>query len=454
MREFRLLVLFLLLMLGGGLSLSAQNRVISGKVFDAEQQPMVGVTVQIEGTTRGTISSADGSFELEVPAEEVILNVSFMGFVSQKVNIPPTQTHVTINLMEDVFLLDETVVVGYGKQKRVNLTGSVAVVGGKELEDRVAHSVTHMLQGSVAGLNITTSSGRPGSTPSINVRGVTSINGAEPLVLIDGTPGDLDRINPNDVESISVIKDAAAAAVYGARAAFGVILVTTKSGTARDGKALVRYSSRFGWEESTTSTDYEDRGYWSVYTVNKFWEADSGTKYFNYTDKDMQQLLARVNDKEEHPDRPWVIEDVRNGRNQWVYYGNYDWWDMMYRSKQPVQKHNVSLSGGSKDIKYLVSGALDKQEGIQKQHPDIFEKYNLRSKNDFNINKITKFSNNTSFYTSKYTSIGDGSIDNTLGYSGRHALANIPMKNPDGSWVYGTPYSSYKVGNGRHIMVG
>jgi TonB-linked SusC/RagA family outer membrane protein len=441
-------------MLGGGLSLSAQNRVISGKVFDAEQQPMVGVTVQIEGTTRGTISSADGSFELEVPEEEVILNVSFVGFVSQKVNIPPTQTHVTINLMEDVFLLDETVVVGYGKQKRVNLTGSVAVVGAKELEDRVAHSVTHMLQGSVAGLNITTSSGRPGSTPSINVRGVTSINGAEPLVLIDGAVGDLNRINPNDVESISVIKDAAAAAVYGARAAFGVILVTTKSGTKRDGKAMVRYSSRLGWEESTTSTDYENRGYWSVYTVNKFWNANSGTLYFNYTDQDMQQLLARVNDKEEHPDRPWVVEDVRNGRNQWVYYGNYDWWDMMYRSTRPVQKHSVSLNGGSEDVTYLVSGAYDKQEGIQRQHPDVFEKYNLRSKIDFNINNWATLSNNTSFYTSKYTSLGDGSIDNTLGYSGRHALANIPMKNPDGSWVYSTPYSSYKVGNGRHIMLG
>lgn len=114
-----------------------------------------------------------------------------------------------------------------------------------------------MLQGSVAGLNITTSSGKPGSTPSLNIRGVNSINSADPLVLIDGVVGDLNRVNPNDVESISIIKDASAAAVYGARAAFGVILVTTKSGSAKDGKATVRYSGRFGWEEATTSTDYE-----------------------------------------------------------------------------------------------------------------------------------------------------------------------------------------------------
>ncbi len=454
MRVCRPFVLFLLMMLGGELSLLAQNRVISGKIFDAEQQPMIGVTVQLDGTTKGVISSVDGTFALEVPSGEATLNVSFVGYITQKVRIAPNQTEVTINMTEDAVLLEEAIVVGYGTQKRVNLTGSVSVVGGKELEDRVAHSVTHMLQGAVSGLNITTSSGRPGSTPSINVRGVTSINGAEPLVLIDGAVGDLNRINPNDVESISVIKDAAAAAVYGARAAFGVILVTTKSGTARDGKALVRYSSRLGWEESTTSTDYENRGYWSVYTVNKFWKADSGTLYFNYTDQDMQQLLARVNDKTEHPDRPWVVEDVRNGRNQWVYYGNNDWWDMLFREKRPVQKHSVSLNGGSKDVKYLISGAFDKQEGIQKQNPDVFQKYNLRSKLDFNINKWATLSNNTSFYTSKYNSLGDGSVDNTIGYSARHALANIPMKNPDGSWVYGTPYSSYKVANGRHIILG
>lgn len=454
MRECRLFVLFLLLIVGGGLSLSAQNRVISGKVFDNDQEPMVGVTIQLEGTSTGTISSIDGDFTLEVSSGEAVLNVSFVGYVTQNVKIAANQTDVTIHMQEDAFLLEETVVVGYGTQKRVNLTGSVATVGSRELEDRVAHSVTHMLQGAVPGLNITTSSGKPGSAASINVRGTTSINGAEPLVLIDGAEGDLNRVNPNDVESISVIKDASAAAVYGARGAFGVILVTTKSGTAKDGKATVRYSSRLGWEESTTSTDYENRGYWSVYTVNKFWKADSGTLYFNYTDKDMQQLLARVNDKTEHPDRPWVVEEIRNGRNQWVYYGNNDWWDMMYRPRRPVQNHSVSMSGGSKDVKYLVSGAYDRQEGIQRQNPDVFRKYNLRSKIDFNINKWATLSNNASFYSSKYTSLGDGSVDNTIGYSARHALANIPMKNPDGSWVYGTPYSSYKVGNGRHIMLG
>lgn len=455
MKVFKLFVLLLLLLAAESISaLSAQNRVVSGKVLDAQQEPLAGVTIQVSGTSKGSITAADGSFELQVSSEAIVLNFSYVGYLSQKVKVTPNQKNITVYLQEDAILLDEAVVIGYGTQKKVNLTGAIATVGSKTLENRVSHSLTNMLQGSVAGLNITTSSGVPGSSPDINVRGVTSINGAEPLMLIDGAVGDLNRVNPNDVESISVIKDASAAAVYGARAAFGVILVTTKSGSAQDGKATVRYNGRIGWESPTTSTDYETSGYWSVYTINKFWKADSGTLYLNYTDHDMQQLLARVNDKTEHPDRPWVVEDERNGRNQWVYYGNYDWWHMQYRDNHPVQQHNVSISGGTKDIKYLISGAYDYQNGILKMNPDVYRKYNLRSKIDIRINKWATMSNNTSFYGSQYSFQGDGSVENTIAYGARHALACFPMQNPDGSWLYGTPYLNYKVGNGRHIILG
>lgn len=456
MRVIKPLVLSLLLLIAGtAMSLSAQNRVVSGKVLDAQEQPMFGVVVQVEGTTLGDATSDDGSFKFEVPQGEVVLKVSLIGYLSQTVKVPANKSTVTVYLQEDVIQLDEAVVVGYGTQKRVNLTGSVSVVSNKDIENRVAQSATHMLQGTVAGLNITTSSGKPGSTAAINIRGTTSINGeSEPLVIIDGAVGDLNRINPNDIEAISVIKDGSAAAVYGARAAFGVILVTTKSGSAKDGKATVRYSGRLGWQAPTTSTDYESRGYWSVYTVNKFFSADSGNNYFEYNDRDMQQLLARVHDKTEHPDRPWVVREERNGKDQWLYYGNNDWWNMLYRDNRPTQQHNISLSGGSKDIKYLVSGAYDRQEGMLKQYPDTYNKYNLRSKIDFRINQWATLSNNTSFFSSKYTALGNGSIDDTIAYSARHALANIPMQNPDGSWIYGTPYSTYKVANGRHIILG
>ena len=434
--------------------LSAQNRSISGKVFDTNEEPLIGVTVTIENTTIGAITDIDGAFTLQVPEGKVVLNVSYVGFVPQKVTVASGQSNVTVRLSEDAVLLNEVVVVGYGKQKKVNLTGAVASVGGEELENRVTKSLSSMLQGTVAGLNVTTSSGVPGSSASINVRGITSIHESEPLVLIDGAVGDIDRVNPNDVESISVIKDASAAAIYGARAAFGVILVTTKSGVAKDGKATVRYSGRFGWQAPTTSTDYETTGYWSVYTINQFWQANSGTLYVDYTDQDMQELWNRVNDKTEHPDRPWVVEDVRNGRNQWVYYGNYDWWHSLYRDNRPMQQHNVSISGGKDDVKYFVSGSYDKQTGILRENPDIYRKYNLRSKIDFRINEWLTMSNNTSFYSSQYSYLGDGDVENTLAYSARHALACFPQKNPDGSWLYSTPYLNYKVANGRHILLG
>lgn len=434
--------------------LSAQNRSISGKVFDTNEEPLIGVTVTIENTTIGAITDIDGAFTLQVPEGKVVLNVSYVGFVPQKVTVASGQSNVTVRLSEDAVLLNEVVVVGYGKQKKVNLTGAVASVGGEELENRVTKSLSSMLQGTVAGLNVTTSSGVPGSSASINVRGITSIHESEPLVLIDGAVGDIDRVNPNDVESISVIKDASAAAIYGARAAFGVILVTTKSGAAKGGKATVRYSGRFGWQAPTTSTDYETTGYWSVYTINQFWQANSGTLYVDYTDQDMQELWNRVNDKTEHPDRPWVVEDVRNGRNQWIYYGNYDWWHSLYRDNRPMQQHNVSISGGKDDVKYFVSGSYDKQTGILRENPDIYRKYNLRSKIDFRINEWLTMSNNTSFYSSQYSYLGDGDVENTLAYSARHALACFPQKNPDGSWLYSTPYLNYKVANGRHILLG
>lgn len=455
MNILKSVVLFLILLLAGSsMVLSAQNRSISGKVFDTNEEPLIGVTVTIENTTIGAITDIDGAFTLQVPEGKVVLNVSYVGFVPQKVTVASGQSNVTVRLSEDAVLLNEVVVVGYGKQKKVNLTGAVASVGGEELENRVTKSLSSMLQGTVAGLNVTTSSGVPGSSASINVRGITSIHESEPLVLIDGAVGDIDRVNPNDVESISVIKDASAAAIYGARAAFGVILVTTKSGAAKDGKATVRYSGRFGWQAPTTSTDYETTGYWSVYTINQFWQANSGTLYVDYTDQDMQELWNRVNDKTEHPDRPWVVEDVRNGRNQWVYYGNYDWWHSLYRDNRPMQQHNVSISGGKDDVKYFVSGSYDKQTGILRENPDIYRKYNLRSKIDFRINEWLTMSNNTSFYSSQYSYLGDGNVENTLAYSARHALACFPQKNPDGSWLYGTPYLNYKVANGRHILLG
>ena len=441
-----------------GFSAFAQNRELSGVVLDATDFPLVGVAVIVEGTTNGVMTAEDGTFALTVPATEVILNVSSLGYETKLVTVPSGQDKITIYLAEDNMMIDETVVVGYGTQKKVNLTGAVGVVDSKQLEDRTSHNLSAMLQGSVPGLNISTSSGNPGSSGSLNIRGIGSIgSGADtsPLVLIDGVEGEIDRVNPADVESISVIKDASAAAVYGARGAFGVILITTKKGSDNEGKATVRYSGRFGWEEPTTSTDYETTGYWSAYIHNMFWKADNAnSKYLQYNDYDMQQLLLRVNDKTEHPDRPWTVIENRNGKDTYMYYANTDWWHELFVDRHPVQQHQISLSGGSKGVKYYLSGAFDQQTGIVKANPDVFTKYNLRSKIDFQINKYAKMTNNTSFYSSVYDYPGVGNIENAIAYAANHGLANFPLQNPDGSWIYSTPHLNYKVANGRHIVYG
>jgi len=453
MKVIKLFVASLFLVLGSMASLSAQNRDVSGQVLDAQQQPIIGAAVLASG--KGEVTDVNGNFSLSVPEGDVEIEVSCLGYVTKKVTVPAVQSKITVILDEDNMLIEETVVVGYGTQKKVNLTGAVSVVDNKQLEDRTSHNLVTMLQGSVPGLNITTQTGNPGSTGKLNIRGFTSFNEAEPIVLIDGAIGDLEDVNPNDVESISVIKDAAAAAVYGARGTYGVILVTTKKGTDADGKAKVRYSGRFGWEEPTTSTDYESRGYWSVYTLDLFWKTQSGApSYTGYTQHDMMELLARVNDRTEHPDRPWVVEEVRNGKPQWVYYANTDWYHEMFVDRHPVQQHNVSVSGGNKTVKYFVSAGYDRQTGILKMTPDVFQKVNLRAKIDADLKKWLKLSNNTSFYNSDYSYVGVGS-DQDVFRNLRHTPASFPLFNPDGTGLYNNPLivgGNYNVANGRQIV--
>ena len=458
MKQIKLILVSVVLTLVTGLGLTAQNQrtQLSGVVQDGAGQPVVGAVAMVSGTNNAAVTDLDGHFTLRVPSGEVVLEVSCLGYTTQTLTLGAAQRSITVVLEEDNMMLEETVVVGYGVQKKVNLTGAVTSVDTKDLQDRTTHNLTNMLQGAVPGLNISTSAGNPGSAGSLNIRGVTSINEADPLVLIDGTEGDLSRVNPSDVANISVIKDASAAAIYGARAAYGVILVTTKTGDEKSGKATVRYGGRWGWEQPTVSTDFETRGYWSVYTVDKFWASDAGKNYTTYNAHDMAELLARVNDVTENPARPWVVEEVRNGRKQWVYYANTDWYHELYNDQHPVQQHNVSVTGGNKDIKYYLSAAYDRQSGVIKMNPDVFQKYNLRAKIDARINKYMRISNNTAFFSSAYNYPGGSSIQDSFAYAARHALASFPLQNPDGSWLYGTPLisGSYNVANGRHLLFG
>ena len=207
----------------------AQTRVVSGQVFDAAKQPLMGITV-MSSPSNGVVTDMNGAFSLTVPSEAVTLEFVCLGYSTVRQTVQPAQDNITVYMTEDAMNLQETVVVGYGVQKKVNLTGAVSTVTSKELDNRTSPTLTHMLQGSVPGMFVSTSNGSPDDVASINIRGYNSINGGSPLVLIDGVEGDLTRVDPNQIESVSILKDGSGS-IYGARAGNGVILVTTKTGT-------------------------------------------------------------------------------------------------------------------------------------------------------------------------------------------------------------------------------
>lgn len=420
------------------------ERTLTGTVLDANDEPLAGVAVMVKGTRTGVATGIDGKFELTFPdyGSPVTVEVSSLGYVTKTVAVPANKDNIVVYLQEDAIMMDETVVVGYGTQKKVNLTGAVATVEAADLANRATSTLGHMLQGSVPGLNVTMSSGRPGNSVALNIRGVNSINGGSPLVLIDGVEGNLDTVNPNDVESISVIKDASSSAIYGARASFGVILVTTKQGEDTGGKAKFSYSGKFGFTAPTTSTDYETRGYYSVYVNDLFMYNYNGTKYSTYTEDDMNELWLRRNDKVEDPSRPWVVIDQRNGRDQYVYYANTDWYHYLFQDIKPTQTHNLTFSGGAKRFKYFVSAGYHDQEGQFRVNTDKFTRLDFRSKISFDVTDWLNISNNTSYYKSWYTYPGSSGVNTAFSLMTVHALASYPTRNPDGSSLYITTAST------------
>lgn len=423
----------------------AAAKVVEGVITDPSGEPIIGATVKEDGSNNGVISDIDGKFSIKVQPNAK-LKISYVGMATKTVAVAG-KTFLPVTLAEDSKTLDEVVVVGYGTQKRVNLTGAISTVSSKDLIDRPATSATHMLQGKVPGLNITTSSGTPGNSASINIRGTNSINGGSPLILIDGVEGDLGHVNPADIESISVIKDASSSAIYGARASFGVVLVTTKDGS--EGKVRVSYNGRFGWTRPTASVDYETRGYYSVLAANTFWNAYTGVNYMNYTEDDMLELWLRRNDKTEDPSRPWTVVKERNGRPTYYYYANTDFWHYLYRENKPMMNHDVSISGGTKRMKYLLSGGYNWEEGMIKKSSDVFKKANFRSKLSFDVNDYVNISNNTSFYHSKYTFPGAGGSSSWyFNASQLHALACFPTQNPDGTSVVSHVFNGYRLMDG------
>ncbi len=428
-----------------------QQRPITGRVLDQQGNPLEGVIVTVISDGKQTMTQENGTFSLQLADNATSLVFSMVGYTSKEVKIG-SATNLIVQLEPSISKINEVVVIGYGTQKKESLTGATTVVDSKMLQSRPAANLSSLLQGTVPNMQVKFSTGRPGATGSFNIRGVNSIShDANPLIIIDGFEGDINRINPADVESITVLKDASAAAVYGARASYGVILVTTKTGNKN--RASISYSGQTSWSAPTTSTDFETRGYYSASINDLFFKNYAGTPYTKYTDDDYYQLWIRRNDKTENPERPWVTVQNRDGRDSYVYYGNTDWYNYLFNSSRPMQSHNININGSSEKINYSLSGSYFDQNGIFRQSPDNIKQYNLRSKVNFKVKPWLDVNTNISYFNSAYAYPGVSGVENTFSSSLIHGLASIVPVNPDGTYVYQTTVANYNVMDGYAAML-
>lgn len=349
----------------GSISGAMQVRKITGTVVSGtDRQPLIGVSVLNQKTGNGVITDINGAYEIEASEGET-LRFSYVGFTDTSVKVG-TDSSIDIAMEENSTLLSETVVVGFASQKKVNLTGAVGVVGKDEINGRPVSSVAQALQGLDPSMNIGLNSGRADSGYSIDIRGAASLNGGTPLILVDGVEMALNRVNPNDIESVSILKDAAAAAVYGAKASAGVLLITTKTGN--DSGVKITYNGRMAMMNNTTSTDYITSGYEWGKVVDKFFlYSDKAKPYLKYDDEDWRQIELRRNDKTENPERPWV---VAGADGNYRYYGNFDWYNYFFKKLRLSQEHNVAVTGGNDKVKYYLSARAYDTQGMMKIQND------------------------------------------------------------------------------------
>ena len=416
---------------------TAPDDSVYGRVTDTKGQPIIAATVTIEGSQKGTLTGADGTFELTEVTFPAQLNISYLGYITQTATIEQGGGNLPLNIVlkESDNLMDEVVVVGYGTQRRANLSGAVATISGKDLNARPVVSAANALQGADPSVNITFGTGSPESSYSINIRGSISLNSGSPLVLADGVEVSLSQINPNDIESVSVLKDASSCAIYGAKASAGVVLITTKAGK-KGQRAHVTYNGRFGWAKNTTSTDFIDTGYDHVRIVNQFMNdsSDGTMDIFRYTEENggLQKLYERRNDRTPHPDRPWV--EVGND-GKYYYYGNFDWYGYFYNRVRSQQEHNLSLSGSTDKVSYYASGRFYQQYGMFNINKDKFNDYAFRTKVSARIAPWLKYSNNTSFDTTDYKYGGHQDYEGTINALQSNICAAFLPYNPDGTIV-------------------
>lgn len=347
-----------------------QGKRVTGVITDSFGETVIGANVIEKGTLNGAVTDIDGNFSIVVKDNNAVLQVSYIGYLTQEVPVG-NQSNINIQLVDDTQKLDEVVVVGYGVQKKVNLTGAITTVKMDDvLGDRPVGNTLQALEGAIPGLQISSNNGKPGSSMNMNVRGVTSINDnndGKPLVLVDNVPMDIDMLDPNDIESVTALKDAAASAIYGARAAFGVILITTKQGK-KDSPVRVTYNNNFSF--STPSTLPKKLN--PEQTVQTY--LDLGLqRYYGGQDSEKWLGFIREYNQGQHPEGYLYDDGIRYGLASNNVYKE------MMDSHGFQQQHNLSVAGGSAKTSYRISFGMVDQDGILITDKDSYRRYNASS---------------------------------------------------------------------------
>ena len=423
-------------MAGAPKSITQQTQpvgLIKGSVTSDSGEPLIGVTVKVAGG-QGAVTDIDGNFSVNA-APGTVLTFSYTGFKTQTAK---AQNGMRVVLESDVSNLNEVVVVGYGTQKKANLTGAVASVNGAVLENRPISNIGQGLQGVVPNLNVTMGrGGAPGASASFNVRGTTSLNGGEPLVLVDNVQMDPNLVNPDDIESISVLKDAASAAIYGARAAYGVILITTKKGKLNS-RPTVQFSASGYWQKpavemhNVNSLDY-------LRMIDIAYQNSGGSgHYFNSLVYSYAEKYANGT-----YDQP-VFYDKTYNASKYGYCGNTDWWNELYKTSFS-QIYNASISGGSEKTSYYVSLGANNQGGILKATDEKYNKYNANINVTSEVTPWMEVSAKIAHtYTTEMHPTGGTTAMNSTPYSGLSPYSGMmksdlsplmPVKHPDGHYA-------------------
>ncbi|MCF3109855.1 TonB-dependent receptor [Niabella sp. CC-SYL272] len=377
---------------------------ITGTVKNEQGEALIGASVKIKGSATGIATDGEGRFSIRVPAGGSVLVFSHVGYEDLEIPVTSSQ-NIGVVLKEKQQEAAEVVVIGYGTQKKINLSGAVAQVGGKDLVNRPVPNVTAALQGVVPGVTVTRSSGKPGAEGiSFQVRGATSSNGASALVLVDGIEQNINLIDPNEVESISVLKDASASAIYGARAAAGVVLITTKK--AALGKTRVTFNGYYGWNINARMP--ERLNSWDEQILIDEARANAtGSPEYN---AEQREWIRNPN--------LWYRPNPATDR--WEYFANTNWIKEGMDKINHMQNYSLSVSGGTDKLNYLVMGSFYTRDGVLRYGPDNNDRYNLRSNINAELNKYISMKVNLGYISSVIdeNSYGTDGIINLI-YRGR-----------------------------------